>query len=200
MDGSLSRRPHRRRGTAGGNALISRLDRLITLVAERRRIEAVERPLRSRIAAEMAAHARQGGPDQFRRPGGLISLVAPRPRWDVFDQQAFTDWLVSNGHSHLVTERVVVTDHASLSALLKDTQRSGRVSRRKLSACVEVRLQAYADAPEHLDVTVGDEGRLLTRDGQAIPGVRGVMRDPWVQVCAAASTSLLDAAASGGER
>lgn len=176
---------HRRRGGAGGGVFGARLDRLITLVAARRRLEAAERPLRTRVAAEMATRSQRGGSNQFRRPGGLISLVAPQPRWDIFDQQAFADWLVANGHSELVTERVVVTDHQHLVALLRGTARSGRVSQRKLNTCLTVQLEANGDAPERLDATAGDDGTLTTRDGEAVPGIRRVVREPWVRVFAA---------------
>jgi hypothetical protein len=178
---------HWRGSGAGTNGFSARLDRLVALVAQRRRLEAVERPLRARVAAEMTACSQQGGPERFRRPGGLISLVVPRPRWDVFDQQAFTGWLIANGHNHLVTERVVVTDHASLIALLREEGRSGRVSRRRLRACATVALEAAADAPDRLGAVVRDDGTLTTRDGEAIPGIRVIVREPWVQVCAAAS-------------
>lgn len=180
--------PHRRRRKAGLSALLARLDWLVDLVAERRRIEAVERPLRARLAAEMATYARRGGLHQFRRPGGLVSLVAPQPRWDVFDEQAFAGWLVANGHDQLVTERVVVTDHPSLIALLRGTSRPGRVSASKLDACLAVVVEPDADAPDHLSVKVDDDGRLVARDGEVIPGVRRVTRAPWVRVCSAAPT------------
>lgn len=193
-----SGRYQRRRGGTGGHTLTAQLDRLLTLVAERRRLEAIERPLRTRVAAEMTARHRQGGDDQFRRPGGLISLVVPRPTWDIFDQQAFTDWLVANGHGELVTERVVVTDHACLIALVRARGRSGRVSQRKLTGCVAVVIEADANAPEFLDAKVGNDGGLLTMDGETIPGVRATIREPWVQVCAAASSERLDVVAGGG--
>ncbi|MGH8895772.1 MAG: hypothetical protein ACRDZ4_01815 [Egibacteraceae bacterium] len=195
-----SGRYYPRRSGARGNAFATRLDRLITLVGQRRRLEAVERPLRLRVAVDMTARYQQGGPDQFRRSGGLISLVVPRPRWEIFDQQAFAGWLVANGHSQLVTERVVVTDHACLVALVRATGRSGRVSQRKLNACVTVRVEADADAPEHLNVKVSDDSRLLTRDGETIPGVRGIIRDPWVQVCAAANRGRMNVVAGASER
>jgi hypothetical protein len=178
---SRHRRPGVRTNTFGG-----RLDRLITLVAVRRRLENAERPLRMQLAAEMTARHRQGGPNRFRRPGGLISLVAPPPRWNFFDEQTFAKWLVASGHGHLVTERVVVTDHADLVALLRGAGRSGRVSQRKLNACLTVQLEVNSDAPEHLDATVRNDGMLFTRDGEVIPGVRRILREPWVQVIAAA--------------
>ncbi len=188
----------RRRGGTGDRTLTARLDRLLTLVAERRRLEAIERPLRTRVAAEMTARHQRGGADQFRRPGGLISLVMPRPTWDIFDQRAFTDWLVANGHSDLVTQRVVVTDHACLIALVGAPSRSGRVSQRKLTGCVAVVVEADAGAPELLDVKVGDDGGLRTLAGETIPGVRATIREPWVQVCAAASSERMDVVAGGG--
>jgi hypothetical protein len=197
---SRSGQYRRRRNAARASVFGAQLDRLITLVAERRRIEALERPLRTQVATEMTARYRQGGPGQFRRPGGLISLVAPQPHWEIFDPQAFAGWLVANGHGQLVTERVVVTDHPRLIALLRGTARSGRVSQRKLNACVTVQLEADADAPAHLDATVGDDGRLLTCNGETIPGVRKVIREPWVQVCAAANVQRIDDVASSSER
>jgi hypothetical protein len=186
IEPTMSRSTRHRRPRAGTNTFGGRLDRLITLVAARRRLEIAERPLRTQLAAEMTARHRQGGPNRFRRPGGLISLVAPPPRWDFFDEQTFAKWLIANGHGHLVTERVVVIDHTNLIALLRGAGRSGRVSQRRLNACLAVQLEASSDAPERLDATVGDDGMLFTRDGEVIPGVRRILREPWVHVIAAA--------------
>jgi hypothetical protein len=131
----------------------------------------------------MRAYADRGGVGQFRRPGGLVSLVQPQPHWECFDQQAFASWLVTNGYDHLVREQVVVVDHACLARLLRWSE---RVAVSKLNTCVAVVAEPYPDAPEQLDVQVRGDGMLLTRDGQVVPGVRRVVREPWVQVCAAA--------------
>lgn len=176
-------RYRRARRSTGAHAFLARLDRLVDLVAERRGIEALERPLRARVAAEMRAYAQRGGLDQFRRPGGLVSLVEPQPRWECFDQQAFASWLAANGYNHLVREQVVVLDHARLAGLLRWPE---RVAVSKLQACVAVVAEPYPDAPEQLDVQVREDGMLLARDGHVVPGVRRVVREPWVQVCAAA--------------
>lgn len=183
-------RYRRGRRAAGAHAFLTRLDRLVDLVAERRGIEALERPLRTRVAAEMLAYARRGGSDRFRRPGGLVSLVEPQPRWECFDQQAFASWLVTNGHDQLVRERVVVTDHASVIGLLR---RPGAVPVSKLATCVAVVAEPYPDAPDRLDVQVREDGVLLARDGQVVPGVRRVVREPWIQVCAGAPIPRVEA-------
>lgn len=181
---SGSVRYRRSRRGAGLHAFLARLDRLVDLVAERRDIEALERPLRARVAAEMLAYARRGGTDQFRRPGGLVSLVEPQPRWECVDPQALASWLVTNGYDHLVRERVEVTNHALAIELLR---RPGRVSTSKLTACMTVVAEPHPDAPDLLDAQVGDDGKLIARNGQIVPGVRRVVREPWVQVCAAAT-------------
>lgn len=176
-----------RRG-AGLHAFLARLDRLVDLVAERRDLEVLERPLRARVAAEMLAYARRGGSDQFRRPGGLVSLVEPQPRWECCDPQAFTSWLSINGYDHLIRERVEVTDHAFVIGLLG---RPGRVSTSKLAACMTVVTEPHPDVFDQLDARlaaqVREDGMLVTCDGQVVPGVRRVLREPWVQVCAAAT-------------
>jgi hypothetical protein len=175
---------HRRsRRGAGIYAFLARLDRLVDLVAQRRGIEALERPLRARVAAEMLTYARRGGVDQFRRPGGLVSLVEPQPRWEYFDQQAFAGWLIANGYDQLVRERVVIIDHASVIGLLR---RPGPVQVSKLHACMAVMAEPLPDALDHLDVQMREDGMLLTRNGQVVPGVRRIAREPWVQVCAGA--------------
>lgn len=166
------------------HAFLARLDRLVDLVAERRDLEALERPLRARVAAEILTYAKRGGSDQFRRPGGLVSLVEPQPRWECVDPQAFAGWLVANGHDQLVKERVEVIDHACVIALLR---RPGRVSTSKLAAWMAVVAEPYPDAPDQLDVEVREDGMLVTHDGQVVPGVRRVVREPWVQVWAGAT-------------
>jgi hypothetical protein len=166
------------------HAFLARLDRLVDLVAERRDIEALERPLRARVAAELLTYSSRGGSKRFRRPGGLVSLVAPQPHWECFDSQAFAGWLVANGYDHLVRERVAILDHACVIKLLR---RSGRVPVNKLQACMAVVAEPHPDAPDQLDVQVREDGMLLTRNGQVIPGIRQVVREPWVQVCAGAA-------------
>lgn len=177
-------RYRRGRRSAGAHAFLARLDRLVDLVAERRGIEDLERPLRARVAVEMLAYSRRRGVDQFRRPGGLVSLVEPQPRWECFDQQAFAVWLAGNGYGQLVREQAMVLDHERLIGLLR---RPGPVQASKLQACVAIVAEPYPDAPDQLDVQVREDGMLLTRDGRVVPGVRRVVREPWVQVCAGAS-------------
>lgn len=184
MSRTSMRGRYRREGAqADARSLYARVDRLVALVAERNALQAVERPLRDSVAAGMAALARRGGVVQVRRAGGLVSLVEPPLEWHLFDQQAFARWLVANGYEHLVTQRVSVTDEAALAGLLR---RAGRVSTNRLRACLTIVVQPRADAPERLDATVRDDGVLVAADGQIIPGVRQVIRQPWVRVCAAA--------------
>lgn len=208
------------------SAFADLLDDLLTLKArERAAGDAVKTVKAKAETMAIERHADEGA-RTWDRPDGGISIVQPKPRFDIVDPDLFVAWLTDNGHGAVVIERLVVTDAETLADTVRfildrkpDTNTddpSGDVAltgadavdlERILIDSTKLVSEPAANWHEHVNVSTPGERAapgsypVATPDGETVPGVEYVVSPPsGIQVRPAKSIVERFAAKIGGGR
>lgn len=134
------------------------------------------------------------GSDRWRRGGGTVSVVKPSPVTQVTDRLELLAWLIRNEHDDLIVECIKVIDEKPLLDAIMLAEGSGEKGVRSPEAACALLLSAVktwrepvADVWEQLVERDGfrkaielEDGtaRLVTTDGEVVPGIRRVTPPP----------------------